>query len=201
MVYQEFLLKFEAQQEVHVFLHLRALSKPHVSEEERYAVSRTTLANCYRITIRHGYNDRVISADLGDIVYQELRHAIMAFPAMPALSTQDSEGTPPASSAVSTSIEHVASSQDSSSSYKLQFSVPNDASVERRLAKLDTAYKRQVVYIVGKEQLRLLSENNNFVKRLVLYVFVWLRENTRAKISQMEVPIEKLVEVGFVKDM
>ena len=76
-VYEEFLRKFEAQQEVHVFLHLRALSKPHVSDEDRYTISRTFIPNCYRLTVRHGYNDRVISADLGDVVYHELRKAIV----------------------------------------------------------------------------------------------------------------------------
>ncbi|KAF2492470.1 potassium uptake protein [Lophium mytilinum] len=198
MVYQEFLRKFEAQQEVHVFLHLRALSKPHVSEEDRYAVSRTTLVNCYRLTIRHGYNDRVISADLGEIVYTELRRAIMAFPSLPALSSSESDGVA-SSCAVSSSSSAVQS--DANSVSKLSFAIPNDASVERRIHKLDSAYKKQVVYIVGKEQLRLLAKKNNLFKRFVLYVFIWLRENTRAKISQMEVPIEKLVEVGFVKDM
>jgi KUP system potassium uptake protein len=55
--------------------------------------------------------------------------------------------------------------------------------------------------IVGKEQLRLLKERNNIAKRILLYIFMWLRDNTRAKVASMRIPIDKLVEVGFVKEI
>ena len=89
-VYEEFLRKFEAQQEVHVFLHLRALSKPHVPDEGRYTISRTSIPNCYRLTVRHGYNDRVISAELGDVVYHELRNAIVEMVDLPTSAAPSS---------------------------------------------------------------------------------------------------------------
>ena len=73
--------------------------------------------------------------------------------------------------------------------------------VERRLEALDRAYHQQVVYITGKEQLRLLAERNGLFKRVVLGTYIWLRENTRAKIAQWKLPVEKLVEVGFVREI
>jgi KUP system potassium uptake protein len=198
-VYQEFLRKFEAQQEVHIFLHLRALSKPYVSPDEMYTVTRTTLPNCYRMIIRHGYNDRIITANLGRTVYDELRKGIIDTSSIPAHASAVSSGrshseydpeteiTPPQpTSAASKPSPNIGTQQDS---------------LDQRIAALDTAYRRQVVYIVGKEQLRLLAEKNNVFKRMILGMFIWLRENTRAKIAQMEIPVEKLVEVGFVKEI
>ncbi|OCK78778.1 potassium transporter, partial [Lepidopterella palustris CBS 459.81] len=210
-VYEEFLRKFEAQQEVHVFLHLRALSKPHVSDEDRYTVSRTSLPNCYRLTIRHGYNDRVISADLGKIVYHELRRAIIHIQDLSTFSSAvPSSGQPSQtasiaeSTAVTSSIstsQRVSTIPESTVVDDRSTALPNDSAPDKRIAALDAAYQQQVVYIVGKEQLRLLVSKNSIFKRIVLATFIWLRENTRAKISQMEVPVEKLVEVGFVKEI
>jgi KUP system potassium uptake protein len=39
------------------------------------------------------------------------------------------------------------------------------------------------------------------MKRVVLMFFLWLRDNTRAKVSSMKIPIDKLVEVGFVRNL
>lgn len=77
----------------------------------------------------------------------------------------------------------------------------NDTAIDRRIAALDSAFQKQVVYIVGKEELRLLVERNNIFKRILLGIYMWLRQNTRAKTAQMEIPVEKLVEVGFVKEI
>ena len=64
MVYEQWVRKFRAQFDVVVLMHMRALHLPHVSEEDRYAVARTSVRNVYRLTIRHGYNDHVITPDL-----------------------------------------------------------------------------------------------------------------------------------------
>lgn len=205
-VYEEFLRKFEAQQEVHVFLHLRALSKPHVPDEDRYTISRTSIPNCYRLTVRHGYNDRVISAELGDVVYHELRKAIVKMVDLPtsAAPSSDRASQPESiaeSSAVTSSVTtslRVTAIPETPALDEVQI---NDTAIDRRIAALDSAFQKQVVYIVGKEELRLLVEKNNIFKRILLGIYMWLRQNTRAKIAQMEIPVEKLVEVGFVKEI
>lgn len=205
-VYEEFLRKFEAQQEVHVFLHLRALSKPHVPDEDRYTISRTSIPNCYRLTVRHGYNDRVISAELGDVVYHELRKAIVKMVDLPtSVAPSSGKASQPESiaessavtSSVSTSLR-VTAIPETPALDEVQM---NDTATDRRIAALDSAFQKQVVYIVGKEELRLLVEKNNIFKRILLGIYMWLRQNTRAKIAQMEIPVEKLVEVGFVKEI
>jgi KUP system potassium uptake protein len=205
-VYEEFLRKFEAQQEVHIFLHLRALSKPHVPENEKYAVARTSVSNCYRLTIRHGYNDRVITPDLAKLVYEQVREAILSFaverPSTAASTTALSADTP-AHGAVA--VDATAGTSTSCSTPQHRLGHPSvdefDAALQRRVAALDRAYATQVVYIVGKEQLRVLVERNTWIKRMLLGLFVWTRENTRQKIAKMEVPVEKLVEVGFVREI
>lgn len=182
-VYEEFLRKFEARAEVEVFLHFRSLIIPHVLEEEKFSVARTSLPNCYRMVVRHGYNDVVVTENLGDLVYSELRKYI----------TQSWLQNAPAIANHSSSVEpSVANSAGTSA---------DDRKVAKRLEVLDQAYAAQTVYIVGKEQLRLLRSTNNIVKWTILNVFLWLRDNTRAKVASMKIPVDKLVEVGFVKEM
>ncbi|KAL1620122.1 hypothetical protein SLS54_006322 [Diplodia seriata] len=279
IVYEEFLKKFEAQQDVHVFLHLRALHIPHVKEEERYEIAGTRMPNCYRMIIRHGYNDHPINADLGQVVYSQLRHAIVkasrpknirnkspppeskestsgsstvgaepaeqsspenpdAISAAPRNSTNTRTTSHRPQSASTVSAREPAESPDNSDdddrislaastppspptpppgarrrrgsvSKNLRFADQDHATyanlpeqaVSRRLAALDKAFATQVVYVVGKEQLRLLTYKNGSMKRILLSIFLWLRENTRTKVSKMNIPVEKLVEVGFVREI
>jgi len=182
-VYEEFLRKFEARADVEVFLHFRGLAIPHVSEEEKFSIARTSLPNCYRIVVRHGYNDVVVTENLGELVYSELRKYII----------QSSAHKAPAIASVSWSDEPSAANSASSTA--------NDRKVAKGLEVLDQAYAAQTVYIVGKEQLRLLKTTNNIFKRAVLNVFLWIRDNTRAKVASMKIPVDKLVEVGFVKEI
>lgn len=189
-VYEEFLRKFEAQPDVQVFLHLRALYVPHVTPEERYTTSKTSLPNCYRLTIRHGYNDVPVTEDLGNMVYYEVRKYIITSAAQ--------FSHPNSTNGVSTSIELNDDAEPQTATSTSAES--RDARLQRRLAALDTAMESQVVYIVGKEQLRLLA-HNNIAKRFILGIFLWVRDNTRAKVASMRIPVEKLVEIGFVKEI
>jgi KUP system potassium uptake protein len=191
-VYEEFLRKFEAQPDIQVFLHLRALYVPHVTSEEKYSIAKTSLPNCYRLTIRHGYNDIPVTEDLGNIVYEEVRKYIITS------SAQHSH--PTSTIGVTTSLELSDEAEAQATTAASTSAESRDARLQRRLSALDAANEAQVVYIVGKEQLRLLS-HNNVAKRFVLGIFLWVRDNTRAKVASMRIPVEKLVEVGFVKEI
>lgn len=93
--------------------------------------------------------------------------------------------------------------------------VPRSASsaASSALATLDAAYNHQVLYIIGKSQLKVASHNapggtNNFkssfsglFRRVLLHVFLWLRENTRTKIASLNVSAESVFEVGFIRDI
>ncbi|KAK4690237.1 hypothetical protein P7C71_g6502, partial [Lecanoromycetidae sp. Uapishka_2] len=73
--------------------------------------------------------------------------------------------------------------------------------VRDNLAGLQAAYEDQVVHIVGKEQMRIgdVKDAKGWVRRIALAAFLWLRSNTGSKVANMNLDVEKLVEVGFVK--
>jgi KUP system potassium uptake protein len=76
----------------------------------------------------------------------------------------------------------------------------DQVSVSQKLTDLQRAYNSQVVYVVGKEQMRI-SPKANFGRQILLRAFLWLRENTRSKVQALNVEVDKLVEVGFVKEV
>jgi len=195
-VYEEFLRKFEARADIEVFLHFRGLHVPHVAEEEKFSVARTSLPNCYRIVVRHGYTDIVVNENLGEMVYTELRkHLIQSWSHnAPAIASLATNAEPSAANSPGTMRPTSVTNGDS----ELMI---DDRKVAKRLEVLDRAYATQTVYIVGKEQLRLLKSTNNIFKRMILEIFLWARDNTRAKVASMKIPVEKLVEVGFVKEI
>lgn len=227
-VYEEFIRKFQAQQDVHVFLHLRALQVPHVADEDRFEIAATRQPSCYRVVLRHGYNDHPVNADLGAVVYAKLREAIQSSAFSPAAAAAATATTPIpgnntnadanadadalASAAVAETAEVSAGDYDpidiAGHSTGLSYSPVESRdgnwlrpTVSERLAALESAYATQVVYIVGKEQLRLLENKNGLFKRVVLSIFLWFRDNTRAKVAKMNIPVDKLVEVGFVREI
>ena len=204
-VYEHFLEKFQAHHEIVAFLHMRALAVPHVAADERFAVTGTALSNCYRLIIRHGYNDHVVTPDLGNLVYHELRKAVIQAGAKVSTISSPKSTASPANSGGLPSGYGEPNAVELPGSDTIQATVTPrqaavDAQIGRRLAALDSAYAGQIVYMVGKEELRVVPGKNPF-KRAVLGLFLWLRANTRAKISSLRVPADKLVEVGFVKEI
>jgi len=196
-VYEHFITKFEAQMQVVVFLHLRALSEPHVHEEERYTIARTPLPNVYRMTIRYGYVDRVVTPDLGKLVYEQVRMAIVRGTVL----TRPKPTVPETViSNVHNTITTFAAEPSIADNTDPHTSGVTAAITSRRLLALDNAFKTQTLYLVGKQQLRVY-EDTSMVKKVLLQSFLFVRENTRAKVAQLDVPVEKLVEVGFVGEM
>jgi KUP system potassium uptake protein len=218
-VFVHFLQKFHAASEVVVFFNLRPLETPSVPPEERFTISRcyigTTITdsesgtgstrapikNCYRIVIRHGYNDQIITNDLGMLLFSQLRDFII----------RDGVASSLASRTVISdrSDEKSGDSKDDLANPKTNPFVTEantgrgsfeQREVYKRLAELQRAFDSQVVYVVGKEQLRLKRETG-WPRRIVLMVFLWVRDNTRSKVQALNVAVDKLVEVGFVKEL
>jgi len=177
-VYEQWLCKFRAQMDLVVLMHLRALGVPHVKDEDKYVVARTSVRNVYRLIIRHGYNDHVITPDLARVVYEEVRRAILH----DAIKSSPSEGS---------RADKESLGQDGT---------VQDAALIAGLRHLDEAYQTQTLYLVGKQQMRV-STKYAIPKRMALGVFLWVRENCRGRIEKLNVPVEKLVEVGFVKEI
>ncbi len=227
-VFIHFLQKFHAAPAVVVFFHIRPLAIPSVPLEERYTVTRclgrptSTVKNqFFRVTLRHGYTDEVIHQDLGIQVYEQLRNFVVRERAITGttrfLKEESTESALPVhaeniltNSAISTIPESSSEGTKSSGSSSPTKSDPGSADpkaqqerVRRGLAFLETAYHDQVVYVVGKEQMRIREvagcKPRSWSRRIALAAFLWLRSNTGSKIANLNIDVDKLVEIGFVK--
>ncbi|KAI5463153.1 potassium transporter-domain-containing protein [Mariannaea sp. PMI_226] len=65
-VFSQFIRKFHTRPQVIVFFHMRSLSMPTVPIEQRFVINRVTskISSCYRVTLRHGYMDDVLTPNL-----------------------------------------------------------------------------------------------------------------------------------------
>ncbi|KAH0543882.1 hypothetical protein GP486_008543 [Trichoglossum hirsutum] len=172
-VYTHFIRKFQAGHEVTVFFHLRPIPQPSAPIEDQYSISRLSVANCYQMIVRHGYNEHIVTKDLAGLIHNKLRAFITTN------STYNTKGE-----------SADANSNDSASS---------------EAETLERAFQSQVVYIVGKEQLKIVPPRGlsirGLLRRLSLNAFIWIRDLTRTKVQEMNVPVDRLVEVGFIKEI
>jgi KUP system potassium uptake protein len=53
---------------------------------------------------------------------------------------------------------------------------------------------------MGKEQMKI-KEKSGWVRRGLLWAFLWIREDSRTKMADMDIPFDQMVEVGFVKEI
>lgn len=250
-VFTQFASKFVAVMEVTVFFHLHPVEKPTVPDEERYSVSKfTTLPGCYRLVVKHGFMDQVVSPDLAALIYEKvrafvirqalhgeaLRHEDAEDSASSAIEnvvgkTDDADaaaasasasprptspeiGTPTATT-TGADVDHPGSATAGQSiSFARETNVGprerhvgeklpaglGDEAVGVELARLDRAYAAKIMYVVGKEQMRVRDDAGVF-RKVLLETFLWIRENTRNKIANLRLAMERVVEVGFVKDI
>ncbi|RFU27868.1 hypothetical protein B7463_g8467, partial [Scytalidium lignicola] len=205
-VFSQFVSKLVAAPEITVFFHLRPLETPTIPLKERYTISRLGIPNCYRLIIRHGYMDVIITPDLACLVCEQVRHylirqhtdkrSIMGNKVSPPIDAGTEVSSPPQkpdSNVDSGSISNSNSNQENSPEIL-------DEKLARDLSKLQHAYDHQVLYIIGKEQMKIRA-GTGLIRRVLLRAFLWIRENTRTKIANLRVPTDKIVEVGFIKEV
>jgi len=72
--------------------------------------------------------------------------------------------------------------------------------IRSELDALDRAANAQIVYVMGKEEMKI-KKGTNIIRRFLLMMFLWMRENSRTKMADMNIPTDNLVEVGFVKEI
>ncbi|CAL3964097.1 unnamed protein product [Diplocarpon coronariae] len=195
LVFTQFLSKLVAAPEIMVFFHLRPLETPSVIPENRYTVTRVAIPNCYRLVVRHGYMDEVITPDLASLVCAQIHNFIVCQGA--ALKANDS-------SEPSTTQEYAFAplfrNDEKSFPDPESISLRTEESVAADLAKLQHAFDRQVLYIIGKGQMRVRN-GTSMGRRMLLNLFLWLRDNTRTKIANLRVQPGRVIELGFVKDV
>jgi KUP system potassium uptake protein len=198
-VFTHFLSKLIAAPEVMVFFHLRPLETPSVAPELRYTVSRVAIPNCYRLVVRHGYMDEVITPDLGALVCEQIRDFIIRQRVMPRDPTDIRLQTTREISFEPLPRDEKSLSDPDSKAQSVSTSTTEE-SIAADLAKVQHAFDRQILYIIGKEQLRVKA-GTKLWRKILLSAFLWIRENTRTKVANLRVQTDRVVEVGFVKDV
>lgn len=171
-VFTQFIRKFKSRPEVIIFFHMRPLSVPFVPSGERFVITRATphIPSSYRVTLRHGYLDDVLTPDLGSLIVDEIARF----------------------------LQTVAASVGTSSNQ------PSNG-LDEELRALQRAQNDQTVYVLGKQVMRIKRISGNIVRRLMkkifLTAFLWIRENSRAKLADLDMDYNNLVEVGFVMEI
>lgn len=248
-VFTHFASKFVAVMDVTVFFHLHPVEAPTVPDDERYSVSKfTTIPGCYRLVVKHGFMDEVISPDLAALIYEKVRSFIIrqaargqalrdeedsassaienvesatnpvspttaittAVDVKPNLNvTQSHTPEPPANiplpttphtpNGISFAPDVAQGPRERHISEKHPVELRDEA-VAAELARLDRAYAAKIMYVVGKGQMRIRSDAGWF-RKVTLGTFLWIRDNTRAKIANLRLAMDRVVEVGFVKEI
>ncbi|KUI66796.1 Potassium transporter 5 [Cytospora mali] len=242
-VFTQFASKFCATMDVSVFFHLHPIEAPTVPDDERYSVSKfTTIPGCYRLVVKHGFMDEVISPDLAALIYEKVRAFVIrqAGERGEAMRREDDasdtgshatqrsgienvEGVLPLSetleisSANSTSADVKTGGDTITTGTSITTTTATtgprerhisekqpvelrDEAVAAELARLDRAYAAKIMYVVGKEQMKIRDQTPMF-RKVVLGTFLWIRDNTRAKVANLRLAMERVVEVGFVKEI
>ncbi|KAF7517078.1 hypothetical protein G7054_g13914 [Neopestalotiopsis clavispora] len=216
-VFTQFVSKFGAIPETMVFFHLHPVEAPTVPDAERYSVSRLgAIPGCYRLVISHGFMDEVISPDLALLIYEQVRKFIIRQACSEALpdetevheesvaTSTSCDQSVTAEGGMRTTTAASSSGEDSEEKGKVrEASAPAEITNEKvkdEVAQLDRAFANKVMYVIGKEQMRIKTETKIF-RRVLLATFLWIRENTRAKIANLRLSMDRVVEVGFVKEI
>ncbi len=196
IVFSQFAIKITAMPDVSVFFHLRPLETPSVPPSERHTVSRLAIPHCYRLVVRYGYNDEVISPNLASVVYEQIRQYILH----EDNDTAPEHGGPTLAAGGENDDTPSTESSDFKNAEQKPFTSPKSDRVASELARLDRAFAHKVLYIMGKEQMKI-KRNTNYFRKLLLVMFLWMKENTRTKMANLNVPTEKVIEVGFLKEI
>ncbi|PYH94207.1 potassium transporter 5 [Aspergillus ellipticus CBS 707.79] len=188
IVFSQFVLKLTSVFEVIIFFHLRPIETPSVPIEDRYAVSKLAIPHCYRLVVRYGYNDEIISPDLASTITDQVRRYLIEN----GHGVHQTEASASASGSQSSPDADESTAGTEEASYRMRTIGP--------LTRLEKAYAHNVLYITGKEQMKTKKGTNMF-RGLVLWIFLWIRDNTRAKIASLGLEAERVIEVGFLKDI
>jgi KUP system potassium uptake protein len=189
IIFSQFIRKLVTAPDVVVFFHLRPLDQPSVAPEDRYHVTRLAIPHCYRLVVRHGYMDEVITPDLAALIYAQVQQHIVSR----ALDREGEKSTSTESDVKTPAVAEIGSPRAPTPS-------PSTASTSSRLEALERAYNHEVLYIIGKEQMKV-KLGTNLLRKVLLETFLFLRDNTRAKIASLKAPMDKVIEIGFVKEV
>ncbi|KAI0390519.1 potassium transporter [Xylariaceae sp. FL0594] len=212
-VFTQFVTKFGAVPQTMIFFHLHPVETPTVPAGERYVISRLgAIPGCYRLVVRHGFMDEVITPDLAALIYEQVRKFIVQ---QAVSGDEDQSGLTPEARCTGSDLEGTETNSQPSAD-ETQTDTANEKATQRRngtraaeiadervreeLAQIDRAFATKVMYVVGKEQMKI-KMGTSLPRRVVLATFLFIRDNTRAKIANLRLAMDRVVEIGFVKEI
>lgn len=139
--------------------------------------------------------DEVITPDLAAVIYGHLK-AYVVDKARPNFIASLLGGFSATSTVVDGEPISPSEKEIAAVSTTTAVNPPDHTSLEL----LEQAYSHRVLYVVGKEEMHI-KKGGSIWRWLVLKTFLFLRENSRGKIQNLKVPTNRLVEIGFVKDI
>ncbi|KAJ5633463.1 hypothetical protein N7490_009802 [Penicillium lividum] len=196
IVFSQFVLKLNSIPEVAVFFHLRPLETPSVAPENRHSVSRLAIPNCYRLVVRYGYNDEIITPNLASIIVEQIRRYLI----LEEKPQPDRLPLPPVDSVINESCSCPSIEDGRARSPTIEKHEDSRRQGSDRLARLEEAYTHKVLYIIGKEEMKIKTSASVF-RKVILCLFLWIKDNTRNKMANIGVPTDKVIEVGFLKEI
>ena len=202
-VFSQYIGKLVNTPQVMVFFHMKALETPTLPAEERYHVSRLPLPNCYRIILRHGYMDEVVTPDLAVTIYRQVRNYIIARNSRRAGNIAPVRWVPVierATDSPSKTQEDDGEKDAPRSNTSQMAETSNGELLPLNLVELEQAFSHRVLYIVGKEEMKV-KDDTPLWRKMLLKTFLFFRDNTRNKMANHHLPTDRLVEIGFVKEV
>ncbi|KAL2924869.1 Potassium transporter 7 [Bienertia sinuspersici] len=216
-----FLTDLPAIHQVVVFVCIKYVPVPHVSDKQRYLVGRVGPKSfrMYRCIIRYGYKDIDKYVDdfednlvmsIAEFIRMEAEGARSSEGSMAVVRTSDKFGTRLVASDISISqtdegsksIHRRSSSQlgkssavhSLHSSYELEES-PNSV---RGVPELLEAKEAGVAYVVGHSYIKARRNSSKLKRFMINYAYSFLRKNCRSSAVDLHIPHISLIEVGVV---
>ncbi|PGH27704.1 potassium uptake protein [Polytolypa hystricis UAMH7299] len=180
-VFDRFLSKFEAAYELSVLLQIKKVLKYHVLPSDRFSVSESGINSVYHVTLRLGYGDSLPLATFE----QELLHELSLLISDQTLDNPNDDSF----SHLDIAAAVAAASTDDNDTH------PDAISLT---AHLGTTADKPVTYIVPKARLSI-AQGSNRLRRILLSLFITVKNREQAKVTQLKVPVDRLVEIGFSK--
>ena len=171
--FTHFVRKFAARPSVIIFFHMRPLPVPTVPLAERYIITRTPGG-----LLANCYSVILRHGYTDDVLRPGMARDLVA--------------------QIELSVSR-AICGDSDSAV--------DSNIAAELETLREAALVQTVYILGKEVMRVHKPAEGkwrpwpFMRALLLELYLWIRENSRTKLADLDIDVDRLVEVGFLKEI
>ena len=124
--------------------------------------------------------DEVITPDLASLVCEQVRDYIVTQGAALKSKAIENGAKTTAVQAREISFTPLPREEKGYSDPKKR-SQTTEQSIAMDLAKLQAAFDRQVLYIIGKEQMKIKA-GTGIWRKILLKAFLWLRDNTRTKV-------------------